>query len=368
MTIIALLLILTYLVWIILITLGWFRLSSREINARTYKTVTIIVCAKNEAEHLPALLEDISRLNYPKRLLQLILINDHSKDATLKVMSEAETKVSKTIIINAANFGISGKKQAVRFAAKMAKSDYLYFTDADCRLNSNVLINLINFAVQNRYKLVSAPVVYDKISGLIQPFFRLEFASLVAAGAGGTGIRHPFMCNGANMLVETKTYQDLSFSDADEISGDDVFVLHNIKKKIGVKVIGFCKHQESIVRTYPPENLQKFLAQRKKWASKTPAYQDRFSLFTAGLIFSYAFFTIICTIVSFFYFEWIYILATLYGVKMLADFLLLWDFSRFANDKRMMRIYPVLQLFYPFYIVFSGVASLRGYFKNNIKH
>ena len=358
MTIIAFLLMLTYLVWIGLITYGWFRLDSREINARTYKTVTLIVCAKNEAEYLPGLLEDISRLNYPKRFLQLILINDHSEDATLKLMSEAETGVSKTIIINAASSGISGKKQAVRLAAKMAKSDYLYFTDADCRLNPDILINLVNFAAQNRYKLVSAPVVYKKISGLIQTAFRLEFASLVAAGAGGIGIRHPFMCNGANMLVETKTYQELHFSDTKEISGDDVFALHHVKEKFGAKVIGFCKHRESIVVTYPPKNFQEFLAQREKWASKTPAYQDRFSLFTAGLIFSYALFTVICVIGSFFSLELLYILIILYGVKMLSDFFLLRGFSRFVNDKGMMKIYPIVQLVYPFYIVFSAFAAL----------
>ena len=358
MIFIALFLILTYWVWIGLITCGWFKLNSREINARTYKTVTLIVCAKNEAEYLPKLLEDISLLNYPKRFLRLILINDHSEDATLKLMSDTETGVSKTIIINAASSGVSGKKQAVRLAAKMATSDYLYFTDADCRLNSNLLINLVNFTVQNRYKLVSAPVIYKKTQGLIQSAFRLEFASLVAAGAGGIGIRHPFMCNGANMLVETETYQNLQFSDSGEISGDDVFVLHHIKEKFGEKVIGFSKHRESIVETYPPENLQKFLTQRKKWASKTPAYQDRFSLFTAGLVFSYAFFTVICVIGSFFSLELFYILMLLYGIKILSDFFLLQDFSKFINDKKMMIIYPVVQLIYPFYIVFSAFLSL----------
>jgi cellulose synthase/poly-beta-1,6-N-acetylglucosamine synthase-like glycosyltransferase len=137
-----------------------------------------------------------------------------------------------------------------------------------------------------------------------------------------------------------------------------VFVLHHIKKKFGANLIGFCKQRESIVMTYPPKNLQKFLAQREKWASKTPAYQDRFSLFTAGLIFSYALFTVICAIGSFFSLELLYILIILYGVKMLSDFFLLWDFSRFVNDKSMMKIYPVVQLIYPFYIIFSAFAAL----------
>lgn len=357
----AILMILIYLIWILLLSIGWLKLKKNPSLLIFKQSITIIVAAKNEAINLPILLQSILTLNYPKHLLKFIFINDHSSDETLdlfKIFKNQHLNLN-IQIINAEEEHLIGKKNNIRNAVAQVTTDYIYTTDADCRLPENVLGHLINNAVNNQQTLVYGPVIYDNTSNRLSQIFQLEFASLVAASAGGVGIGCPFMCNAANMLIHTKTYQDLSFSDSHQISGDDVFLLHQIKKQYSAQFIGFCKNKECIVQTKSPENLRAFFKQRERWASKTTAYKDSFAIFSALLVFIYCVTIIITLIGACFHVIHPFLLLGLYLCKIIGDFPLLWMFCRFTKQKTILRFYLPLQIIYPFYIVYTAFKSLR---------
>ena len=77
-------------------------------------------------------------------------------------------------------------------------------------------------------------------------------------------------------------------------TGDDVFMLHSLKKEIGSRIM-WLESNDAIVSTAPSSSLSSFLCQRKRWISKWNAYRDRFTILT-GIV------TLAATMVQFYAF------------------------------------------------------------------
>ena len=55
-------------------------------------TITILIPARNEAEHLSRTLHSVLRQHYPLDKLEIILVNDHSTDGTRAIAQLLETR------------------------------------------------------------------------------------------------------------------------------------------------------------------------------------------------------------------------------------------------------------------------------------
>jgi cellulose synthase/poly-beta-1,6-N-acetylglucosamine synthase-like glycosyltransferase len=95
--------------------------------SRDPMTVSIIIPARNEAAHLPALLTSLARLDYSKGSMEIILVDHESTDDTPRLAREAGAKV-------VAHHG--GTISSVRNrGAQVATGDVLAFLDADCTVD-----------------------------------------------------------------------------------------------------------------------------------------------------------------------------------------------------------------------------------------
>ena len=90
-------------------------------------SLSIIVPARNEAENLQRLLPSLCQLDYPGPL-ELIVVNDNSKDDTAVI---AESYGAKVVHIDGLPEGWLGKPHACHHGASVAQGDFLLFTDAD---------------------------------------------------------------------------------------------------------------------------------------------------------------------------------------------------------------------------------------------
>ena len=93
--------------------------------------VSVIVCAKNEAENLNKLIPEI--LNQRHSNFELILVNDHSSDQTQQVVEQwAKRDPRVRTFTLKEKFKTPGKKAALSFGISQAAHDLLLLTDADC--------------------------------------------------------------------------------------------------------------------------------------------------------------------------------------------------------------------------------------------
>ena len=114
--------------------LGFFvRVGSREVvQDEALLPVSVVICARNEAENLKKHLPLIFEQDYPN--FQVVVVNDASWDTTEDVLREFSIKHSNLHIvqINDKDEVRFTKKQALTLGIKGAKHEHLILTDADC--------------------------------------------------------------------------------------------------------------------------------------------------------------------------------------------------------------------------------------------
>ena len=91
------------------------------------------------------------------------------------------------------------------------------------------------------------------------------------------------MCNGANLIIRRTTYlQSINNINTSIASGDDMFILHALKKNKAK--INYLYNSNYIVKTKGTNSLKKFLLQRTRWAAKSINYTDPTTISIAVLV------------------------------------------------------------------------------------
>ena len=209
----------------------------------------------------------------------------------------------------------------------------------------------------NKIKLASGPVTYKKKIGLFNSFQSLEFLSLVGSGAGSIGIGNSIFCNGANMAYRKDVFLELNTYDDDAAaSGDDVFLLHQIKKYYP-KGIVFIKDPRAIVSTIGSETYYEFYNQRKRWASKSINYRDTATIYVSLLVFLTNFLMLFLFLLSLYDLSIMFWFISFLCCKFIIDLIFLIPVLRFFERNDLVKFIFPFEFFYSFYIVFIVVLS-----------
>lgn len=358
--IIALLIVaLLYAVLIGSLVKGWKNLKdpgNKNLAGKMPETfVSVVIAARNEEQNIDKCLQDLVDQDYPADRFEIILADDHSTDDTIRIAMEFAEKHAKLKVISLASSAPdkTGKKAAVETGVKEALGQLIITTDADCRIPQQWLSTIEAYYREYKPEMISAPVAFDTHKkGIFTSFIRLEFISLVASGAGALGIKKPLMCNGANLAFSRQAFLDLNVFEENRqwASGDDMFLMMAIHKKYGKDAIRFLRSPQAIVKTAPPADLSALIAQRMRWASKTRAYPDSFTAFTAGVVFLNAMFLLAGTVLAFFNPALLFPVTIGWLLKLTSDFLLLYPATAFFDSSKLLRWFIPFQLFHVCYI------------------
>ena len=322
---------------------------------------SIIIPFRNEAKHLPQLLETIKHLNYPKTMFEVILVNDHSTDdseAKINFNLKGLKAFDISVILNERKTN-SPKKDAITTAIAIAKYDWIVTTDADCKLPKYWLDTFDNYLQKHRANVLVAPVTYDVASSFFERFQLLDILSLQGATVGGFGINKPFLCNGANLAYRKSTFIEVNGfeGNADIASGDDVFLLEKAVKH-NKKLVHYIKSDLIIVSTKALSNFKLLKAQRVRWASKTSSYQNTFGKITGFIVLLMNALLLCLPLLYAIQIITLKILAYTFVIKVLVDFLLLFKTARFFNQEQYLASYLFSCILYPLFSVYIAFISV----------
>lgn len=259
-------------------------LTNHQNTAKNY--FSIVIAFRNEANNLPELLHSLQQLKYPTAAFEIILVDDHSEDASKKIIEKFSTKNPQLKIQLISNVE-QGKKPAISLGVQHANFDWILTTDADCEL-PEFWINSFDSLLQEReYKLIAGPVVFKGTTSFLHQFQDIDFLSLQGSTIGSFGIKKPFMCNAANCGFHKETFLQLKGYDGNKniASGDDVFLLEKMLGKFPTK-IGFLTSRDAIVATKPQNSWKQLLHQRMRWAAKSTAYKNPFGIMVGIVVLS----------------------------------------------------------------------------------
>ena len=328
------------------------RFSRKEFTPKT--SFTIVVPFRNEKKNLPNLLHSISLLNYPKELVEIILVDDDSEE----VFSVRDLVFSLKIIKNDRKSN-SPKKDAIKTAIQVAKHDWIITTDADCLVQKDWLTTFDQYIQENEVEMVASGVCYVPKSGFLSAFQNLDFLSLQGATIGSFGIEKPFMCNGANFAYSKAFFKELNGFQGNETiaSGDDVFLLQKAVS-VSPKKVGFLLAKESIVATKPVKTWNELFQQRVRWASKSTGYSSSYGkilslvVFGGNLVWILSFLLWLISVLD----QNIFMLFV--ALKFLIDLILLYKSANFFESK--LQYVLASSLLYSFFSVSVAVYSLFG--------
>lgn len=332
--------------------------------------ISIIIAARNEEKAIVSCLSSIKNQTYAADAFEIILVDDHSADATVATVQSLKIENLKIIQLK----DVTGeskinsyKKKAIESAITIAKGDLIITTDADCIVPPAWLETFAIFYMQKKPVFIAAPVVYaDYFSAdsfftkLLKIFQSLDFMTL--QGITGASVSKGFhnMCNGANLAYTKEVFVEVNgFEGIDAIaSGDDMLLMDKIQKNYP-KRIQFLKSVHAIVETQPAASLKEFMNQRIRWASKADRYTDRKITFVLLLVYIFNAWIFITAIASFFSNSSFYVLLLMLIVKTSAELFFLYPVANFFNKLKLLWWFVPAQ---PFHIIYTIVAGWLGKF------
>jgi glycosyltransferase involved in cell wall biosynthesis len=198
--------------------------------------VSVIIPARNEESCLGACLQSLA--GQTGVAFEIIVVDDGSTDRT-RAIAESFPSV-RVIDAGIPPAGWTGKNNAVTAGAKVAKGDWLLFTDADTVHKPNSLARALIEANQRSVALLSyspeqevhgfwemavMPVIFAELAATYQPS-RVSDPGSAAAAANGQYIlisRQSYEAVGGHATVSSSLLEDVALARAVKASGRKIF-------------------------------------------------------------------------------------------------------------------------------------------------
>ena len=366
---------LVYFFLILQLIFGFNKVKSFELTDLSPKTAfTIVVPFRNEEKNLDKLLDSISKLKYPISLIQIVMVDDFSKDNSVRIYNRwrmLHQAVDTTLLENMI-LSNSPKKDALTRAIPIAKHDWIVTTDADCIVNKKWLLALDNYIQNNNPEMIIEAVMYKAKNNWFHHFQQLDLMSLQGVTIGSFGHGKPFMCNGANLAYTKKFFAEIGGFGGitDKASGDDVFLLQKAVNA-NLSKVHYLKNNNAIVKTKPENDLFKLFMQRVRWAGKSTGYKSNYGKLLAAIVLlmnlSLTIAFCLCFASSLFKLglpfaslNWKIVLSV-FVIKYIVDYALLYKSNAYLRNGKF--FVPIASsIIYPFFSSLVGIYSLFGSF------
>ncbi len=355
-----------YAILIIWLLIGWmrhpfFKPGCFYIN----KKISVVIPARNEEDNICECLEALYKQEYPDHNYEVIVVDDHSSDETsgkvIDFIKRNNAGNFKLLTLSPGSSKFFGKKHALNRGINESKFDFIITTDADCTMGRNWLKTVGTYCYLYKPEMLIMPVAITQGKKFFEKIQVLEFLSLAGVTGATAGWKNHMLCNGANLGFNKKSFFKVGgYNDnLKYASGDDVFLLHKIKKKFPKK-IHYLKNRDVVVSTQSLKSVSDFFNQRKRWFSKSKAFKDKLTVII-GLIVG-VFNIMLVFSIFYLFFTGIKLWLLGWGLKIVIDFFFLLVISFFFQKQKLLLLYFPASLLYPLYVFITFILGIKGKF------
>lgn len=356
--VISMILGLVYALSLLYVAMQWETMPAWERNKEKSAQTgfTVVIPFRNESNNIKALTKSLASLAYNKDLFEVIFVDDHSTDDSLKKLNEISFSFLSRVI--SLPKGAFGKKKALDFGISHSKFEWIVTTDADCFSGPDWLNALDSFIVHHQPVMVCGPVKIENSQTSLQNYESLEFAALVSTAAATLNAGIPTTCNGANLAYLKKIYHEVGSYDGNWLipGGDDEFLMKKVFGRFGNKV-KFIKSSESIVYTAACASYSELWNQRLRWATKIRKHTKKNGFLVQLFLFVFCGLLVLFFLSGLFNpFSFLQFLSLLF-VKISADWLFFKACLPFYNKQIILKSLLQAQLYQIYFIISIGIFS-----------
>lgn len=315
--------------------------------------VSVIICARNEAEMLRKNLPLVLQQSYPS--MEIIVVNDNSTDASGLLLDDLQQQHSHLKIVHLTEKKHPGKKHALTEGIRHASHHWIVVTDADCQPASP---NWLKALIQQRRpgtELILGYGAYRKKNGLLNKLIRFDTVQIATQYMSLALRGQAYMGVGRNMAYTKSIFETAGglTSHWNISSGDDDLFVQQVSTAFNTEIaIG----PESFTVSYPKENFRAWIRQKARHISTSGKYKGIIQ-FRLGLI---------PLINLFFYLGVIFTAIFVHPFPALCFLIVKWGFLSFCysrilgkfHEKDLILYIPLLDLIYIFVLPVIGAANL----------
>ena len=349
-----------------IVIFGKFAFAKAQKSTPKRIPVSVIVCAKNEAENAVKFFPLLVEQDYPD--FEIVLIDDASSDHTLDLFEAYEKQYANVKLVKVENNEAfwGNKKFALTLGIKAAKNEYLLFTDADCYPTSNQWIKEMTSQFTMQKTIVLGYGAYEKIAGsFLNKIIRFEtmltavqYFSWAKAGA-------PYMGVGRNLAYKREEFFNVNgFIDHMKIrSGDDDLFINQAATKKNTTI---CFSPDSFTLSAPKATFKDWFTQKRRHVSTAAFYKTFDSAQLLLFYISQLLFIILPIVLLAFQFKWWIAVLGLVGFRYLFAWLAMGFSAGKLKEKDVMYYFPIIEfllIFTQLNIFFSNMISKPVHWK-----
>jgi biofilm PGA synthesis N-glycosyltransferase PgaC len=233
--------------------------------------VSIVICARNEDDHLPEFLPKICTQDYPE--FEVIVVNDCSTDNTESVIDEFAKVFPNLKKVNIKEDGYykHGKKFALLVGIKGAQHNHLMLTDADCYPSSDQWLKEMGSKFTNEKEVILGYGAYEKQPGFLNRLIRFD-AFMIAVNFLSAGIKKKAYMGVGRNLAYTKElfFKNKGFANHYHInSGDDDLFVNEVSRPNNTAV---AISHNAITYSKPKTTFRDWSLQKARHITTAPLY------------------------------------------------------------------------------------------------
>jgi len=218
--------------------------------------ISVLVPAYNEEESIEGTIKAILKSNY-KHLIEIIIINDGSRDDTLKIAKQLEKKYSKVKVFDKEN---SGKADSLNQAMKIAKGELIAVVDADSYPDVNAFSATAGYFDDLKTGAVTTRILVRTRNNLIRNMQAIEYKVIAFTRKLLHFLDAIYVTPGPMALYRKSALVKCGGFDKKNMTEDIEATWHLIHEGYDVRMSFNSKSM-----TVAPDTLKKWFRQRIRW-------------------------------------------------------------------------------------------------------
>ncbi|MEA1909994.1 MAG: glycosyltransferase [Patescibacteria group bacterium] len=242
---------------------------------KRFPKISIIVPAYNEGKTIKRTIQSLLSLNYSKRLLEILVIDDGSKDDTFEIAKKFPQ-------IKSFTKKNGGKGSAINLGLKKATGEFVAIMDADSFVSKHMLKRMIGYFENEKVMAVTPTLKVHSPKGFLQRFQYIEYLISVILKKIFSYIGGIYVTPGPFSIYRALFFKKHGGFDENNLTEDMEIALRIQHKGYEIE-----NSINAVVTTVAPNNFKALLHQRMRWYTgmieNVWAYRSLFGAHTGNL-------------------------------------------------------------------------------------
>ena len=319
--------------------------------------LSILIPARNEAQHIGPCLNSLrhSIKKCPNEVdVEIIVIDDHSTDATVLEIKKTQSPLIKLIQLKDQERGINAhKKMALAAGLKQATGNYIIQLDADIRVTEKYIQTIASAITTTQADMIAGPVLLSHNDNGFEAFQTLDMVGMMGLTAVGIHTAKWYLANGANLIYRKGL---VTFRDSELASGDDVFAIQSAAKS-GADIT-FLKSKDAAITTAAMHTIGDFYRQRIRWATKNKYSKNPKMVVVMAIPYLSAMMLVAHLPLAYFFGSLALVLGSFHLLSKLAmDYIYLSELSKFFRVEQSVKHFGYSGIAHILYLLVIGTLS-----------